>query len=175
MWWIRCQSLGNEHQLTWSSVSQAVHKICVCHIIMTVDLPVLLENWTEFVNLQGSVKDSPIVVNCYLTFFSSLTKSVSFWSLCAKILKLKPLVDVSGSKGYNVQWWWWGEGWNYYYKTIFFELGKCSTVSILMHIHTTTRGILPHLWSRIAMGKWILFNHSSVLSYLHIWCPVLHV
>lgn len=84
----------------WNSASQAVHKICICHI-MTVDLPVLLENWTKFVNLQGSVKDSPIVVSRYLRFFSSLTKSVSFGSLHSTILKLKPLVDLSGSEGYD--------------------------------------------------------------------------
>lgn len=101
MCWIRHQALGNEHQLTWNSASQAVHKICFCHIVMTVDLPILLKNLTKFVNFQGSVKDSPTIVSCYLRFFYSLIKSVYFGSLHSKILKLKPLVDIWGSEGYD--------------------------------------------------------------------------
>lgn len=65
---------------------------------MILELPVLVGDLTKFVDLQGSIKDSLIVVSCCCRFFSSLTKSISFGSLHSKILTLKTLVDVSRSE-----------------------------------------------------------------------------
>lgn len=45
----------NEWKIAWNGASEAVHKICVCYIIKTINLPVPLENGIIFVNLQGLV------------------------------------------------------------------------------------------------------------------------
>lgn len=60
---------------------------------MTPELPGLVGNLTKFVDLQGSIKHSLIVVQILF-----LLKSISFGSLHSKIPTLKTLVDISRSE-----------------------------------------------------------------------------